>query len=156
MRSMNGPRSQQGVMLIEALIGILIFSIGILALIGMQGVAIKNTADSRYRSEAAFLANQVVGQMWADIPNLTKYDTTVMASCAVTPPNACTRRDDWRTQVERSLPGIDVAAGTLAPAITVDSSNPGNIGVKVLIQWKQPGETQSRRLEFNNRINPGI
>ena len=47
---MRLARTQAGVMLIEALIGILIFSIGILALIGMQGAAIRNTTDARYRS----------------------------------------------------------------------------------------------------------
>jgi type IV pilus assembly protein PilV len=67
-------KSQGGVMLIEALVGILIFSIGILALIGMQGAAIKNTTDARYRSEATFLASQIIGNMWVDIANLSKYD----------------------------------------------------------------------------------
>ena len=54
-------------MLIEALIGILIFSIGILALIGMQAAAIRNTADARYRSEASFLANR------SDRPHVDRY-----------------------------------------------------------------------------------
>jgi len=43
---MRAHKNQAGVMLIEALIGILIFSIGILALLGMQGAAIKNTTDA--------------------------------------------------------------------------------------------------------------
>lgn len=61
-------------MLLEALIAILLFSMGILALIGLQAIAIKNTADAKYRAEAAFLANQIIGQMWADNPaNLASY-----------------------------------------------------------------------------------
>src|SRR5205823_13644336 len=50
------PGSERGVMLIEALAAILIFSIGILAVVGMQAVAIKDVASAKYRSEAAFLA----------------------------------------------------------------------------------------------------
>src|SRR5258708_13136258 len=57
---------QEGVMLIEALIAILIFSIGILAVVGMQATAIKNVTESKSRSEAAFLAEELMAQMWID------------------------------------------------------------------------------------------
>ena len=58
----------------QLLLGILIFSIGILALIGMQATAIRNTADARYRSEASFLATEVIGRMWLDIANIGDFD----------------------------------------------------------------------------------
>lgn len=58
---------QSGVMLLEALIGLLIFSIGILAMIGMQAISIKNSASATYRSEASYLANQIISQMWASV-----------------------------------------------------------------------------------------
>ena len=133
---MRAPKSQSGVMLIEALIGILIFSIGILALIGMQATAMRNTTDARYRSEAAFLATQIIGQMWVDRANLASYAN------AGYPP-----RDKWVSQVGATLPGIPTDAP--APSITVGANNE----VTVTIQWRQPGETQTRRLEFVNRIN---
>ena len=57
---------QRGVMLLEALIGLLIFSIGILAMIGMQAVSIRATAAATYRSEAAYLANQIINMMWVE------------------------------------------------------------------------------------------
>ena len=68
-------QGQRGVMLIEALIGILIFSIGILALLGMQAVAMSATIDAKYRSEASFLANEVIGVMWADPAIVRFYDS---------------------------------------------------------------------------------
>lgn len=55
-------------MLLEGLIGILIFSIGVLAIVGLQTAAVKNVSDTKYRANASFLANQVIGQMWADNP----------------------------------------------------------------------------------------
>ncbi len=137
---MTSPRSQGGVMLIEALIGILIFSIGILALIGMQGVAIKNTTDARYRSEAAFLANGIVGQMWVDQANLDKYDTSG---------GAYAPRDNWLSAVEQALPGVDIATNVLAPTIVYDALTSQ---ITVTIQWKQPGEAQSRKLDMIARI----
>lgn len=56
---------QTGSVILEALIAILIFSIGILALVGMQATAIGNVADAKYRSTSGFLANQIVGTIWA-------------------------------------------------------------------------------------------
>jgi type IV pilus assembly protein PilV len=58
---------QDGVMLIEALVGILIFAIGILALIAMQATAIRATQDARYRTEAVNYANQLLSQILVNI-----------------------------------------------------------------------------------------
>jgi type IV pilus assembly protein PilV len=135
---MRTVKSQAGVMLIEALIGILIFSIGILAMIGMQGAAIRNTTDARYRSEASFLANQIIGQMWVDRANLGSY-----AASGYGP------RDNWVNNVAATLPGIDVPGNVRVPIIAVGADNE----VTVTIQWLQPGETQVRNLMVINRIN---
>jgi len=53
---------QEGVVLLESLIAILIFSMGILALVGLQGAMVKNTSDAKYRAEATFIAQQRLGQ----------------------------------------------------------------------------------------------
>lgn len=66
-------RDQSGAMLLEALIAILIFSLGILAIIGLQAQSIRNSAEAKYRSDAAYLANQLIGRMWADRANLANY-----------------------------------------------------------------------------------
>ena len=60
---------QQGVVLLESLIAILIFSMGILALVGLQAAMIKNTSDSKYRAEATFIAQQKLGEVWVNAKN---------------------------------------------------------------------------------------
>lgn len=137
---MRIAKSQAGVVLIEALLGILIFSIGILALIGMQATAIRNTADARYRSEASFLATEVIGRMWVEIANLGSFDKDY--------PNAFAPRDAWATKVSVTLPGVDLAGAT-RPTIEVDGVT-GEVTVSIL--WQQPGETVTRRLQMVNRI----
>lgn len=139
-------RRQAGVVLIEALLGILIFSIGILALIGMQSVAVKNTADARYRTEAAFLANSIVSQMRLDMGNVALYDD---GSVGNYPP-----RTTWRQQVEALLPGVDLATLQRMPSIAVvpgptyaGDTDPSS-QVTVVVRWLQPGETQERRFEI--------
>ena len=65
--------AQQGVVLIEAMIAILIFSLGVLAIVGLQATMIKATADAKYRSDASYIAQTRLGQMWADPGNLASY-----------------------------------------------------------------------------------
>lgn len=143
---MPSVKVQGGVMLIEALVGILIFSIGILALIGMQGAAMKNTNDARYRSEAALFATQIIGQMWVDLGNLPNYDTDAGAFDA---------RDRWRDTVAARLPGITVG-GARSPTIQVGPDAAFGLSareVRVQVQWQQPGETQTHQVILLNRIN---
>ena len=60
------PQSQHGVVLLESLIANLIFSLGVLGIVGLQAAMIKSTADAKFRSEASYIAQQKIGQMWAD------------------------------------------------------------------------------------------
>lgn len=75
-------RRQEGATLIEALVAVLIFSIGILAVIGMQAFSVRTVTDAKYRADASFLANQALGRLWGDPGNLAAYaevDTSVAA-----------------------------------------------------------------------------
>jgi type IV pilus assembly protein PilV len=74
-RNLPAPHkfAQKGVVLLEAMIAILIFSVGVLAIVGLQAVMIKNTSESKYRADASYIAQQRVGAMWADPGNLINY-----------------------------------------------------------------------------------
>ena len=121
-------RAQAGMMLLEALLGILLFSVGILGLVGLQSVSIKNTSEARFRSEAGYLANQIVGRMWADRPNLASYALTTGTNCS----GAVPQLKDWLCQVEDSLPGITSVAAT-RPTIAVDTTTNT---VTVTLHWR--------------------
>ena len=66
-------KAEQGVVLIEVMIAVLIFSMGILAVAGLQAAMVKNTSDSKYRADASFIAQQSLGKMWADPTHLSVY-----------------------------------------------------------------------------------
>jgi len=66
-RSMASP--QRGIVLIDAMIAIVIFSIGILGMVALQGSAIEMTGASYNRINAAMLADHVIAQMWASNPS---------------------------------------------------------------------------------------
>ena len=119
MKPMRTRNSQAGVMLLEALIAILIFSVGILAIVGMQATAVQDLGEAKYRTEAAFLANRAVAQMWGAIgtdpnkvqANLTKYAYGGSGS----PPAPLV---DWVDSVEAALPGAKDFPPIIAVAAT--------------------------------------
>jgi len=69
----SSARQQQGATLIEALVAVLIFSIGILAVVAMQAVSVRAVSDAQYRADASFLANQAIGRLWGDPANLAAH-----------------------------------------------------------------------------------
>jgi type IV pilus assembly protein PilV len=64
--STTSRQQQTGAYLLEALIGILIFALGVLGIVGLQAASLRTTWDSAMRAEAVFAANQLLGQMLAD------------------------------------------------------------------------------------------
>ena len=125
MDHIESKRGQRGVMLLEALIGILIFSIGILAMVAMQGLAIGYASDAKYRTDASFLANELIGQIWLDRPNLANYAYPGGSSPALT---------NWVAKVNNYLPG----AGANAPTVAVNAAT-GE--VDITIRWQPPSST---------------
>lgn len=61
--------SQQGVILLEVLISVLILSLGVLALVGLQATMVKNTTNMKMRADASYFAQQQIGRLWADPVN---------------------------------------------------------------------------------------
>lgn len=124
--------SQQGVMLLEALIAILIFSIGILAIVALQANSIKLASDSKFRSDANLLANQLIGQMWLahSDANFTNAFSTGGASYAA-----------WATSVSAALPTTGISAPTVTIAqSTVAAASTVSSAVTINIYWSVPGE----------------
>ena len=73
------PKSaQSGVVIIEVMVAILLFSVGVLAIAGLQTTMLKDMGDSQFRVEASYLAQQKLGEMYADIPGtlIGTYNTT--------------------------------------------------------------------------------
>lgn len=56
----------KGFTLIEIMVSLLIFSVGILGLAGFQALATRNTVEASERSRAALMANELIALMWAE------------------------------------------------------------------------------------------
>ncbi len=129
-------RAQNGAFLLEALIGILIFSLGILGIVGLQARAIRFTNDAEFRAEAMYLANSLISQMWTDdrATLKTKYDSGLGGP-------------GYTAFLARVSSALAPAVLSPAPVVTVDgplplpqaNSTSSNV-VQVQISWQLPGE----------------
>ncbi len=139
----RGGTAQGGAFLLEALIAILIFSFGILGLIGVQAQSMRYVSDAQYRAEATYLVNSYIARMWSADPALwaTQY---VDPSIPGTPAEAFMQT---LTQMPGGLPGAAVIANN--PTITL-TPGPGTVGtinlstrsslVVITVWWLAPGE----------------
>lgn len=137
------PSKQRGVLLLETLIALLIFSVGILALVGLQALAIRQVADAKLRSDASYLANQIIAQMWIDRSNLADYvhqasgtNCTFTGSVA---PISNTNFYDWLGA--SNLEGTVLWALPNA-AVQVQVQTSTNL-VTVTLCWRAPQENQT-------------
>jgi type IV pilus assembly protein PilV len=126
---------QQGSMLLEALTAILIFSLGILSLVALLGASVKHTSESKYRTEANVLANELIGTMWGVAkPALAAYATDGIDY------------NIWKDKVSTILPGVS----TNKPTVVFNDDQ-----VTVTIKWQAPGETRPHQHVVVAHINNG-
>jgi type IV pilus assembly protein PilV len=123
---------QRGSFLLEALIAALIVALGILGLVGLQARAIQNVGDAQYRSEAAFLANDLLGRMWMSNQATLEADFETGAGVPYT---------DFKTLVEARLPGATLTAPTVTVAPRFGDPTMG-YEVVITIFWQPPGDVQ--------------
>lgn len=127
---MKSYKSQSGMLLLEALISILIFSIGLLGAVGLQAASTQNANNAEQRIIAAHLANDMVAQMW-----LRKTSQ---------PSDANLSKDiaEWKKAVGKSaLPNV-TGNVTLAAGVTT-----------VSVTWKAPSKKST---ENSNRLETSL
>ena len=169
----NKIQRQQGVFLLEALIAILIFAMGILGIVALGATAIAAQNDAQYRTEAANYATEIVGAMWGVVDRTN--DTTFAASLATfshQPTGAAANCEfsgtastnalvtNWVNRIttisatNKGLPGATGATGaTNRQQIVVDSTVAGMHQVTVTICWQTPKDPVARRHTFVAYVN---
>ncbi len=123
---------QQGFTLIEVLIAVLVLSIGLLGLAGLQTVSLKMSHGSYLRVQATNLAYEIADSMRANRGNAASYPGTFATSCttltyasAYASGTAIAAADlaVWRHRLACLLPSgrgtIAVATGSTLATITV-------------------------------------
>ena len=144
----TGGRGQRGVFLIEALIGILIFSLGILSLVAIQTAAMSAQNDAQFRIEAANYADQIMSQIWLNVKrNSGTVDTVSLGDFQHQATGAASSCDFSGDTAANALvaawSGLIAQAGTGLPGSTaamhqilVDTAAYNKVTVTVC--WKSP------------------
>lgn len=129
-----GVRGQSGSFLLEALVSILIVALGVLGSVGLLARSMQEIDDSRWRGEAAYLANMLIGQMWVS-DRLTANLQANYSSAG-----GGTQYLDWKALVDQRLPNaglfvqeVDVQPGPIA-------ANLASSVVTITVRWLPPGE----------------
>lgn len=137
----NVPHRQGGSYLLEALIAILIFSFGVLGLIGLLGSSIRVTNDARYRTEAANLAGAMIAEMW----------TMTAAQMDAQFGTGGTKLADWQAKAASLLPS---ATGANAPTVDLTQAglSPESRTVVVTVFWQLPGEAEKHQYLMTAQI----
>ena len=132
------PERQAGLTLIETLIAILIFSFGVLGLVGYQVTATKLTSDAKNRSDAALLADELIGKMLVSDHSLvkTKFSSSPAGS----------EYTSWKGAVSGMLPG----AASNPPTVTIDAQS-GQ--VTIVLFWQAPYETTVHQYSVSTQLN---
>ncbi|WP_290644701.1 type IV pilus modification protein PilV [Aquabacterium sp.] len=139
-RPARSQSAQTGVMLLEAMVAILIFSLGVLSVIQLQAVSIKQATGAEYRSMAALLANDVISRMWASDKTANALQTNFSSS------TAGASYTQWLSTVRNSgLPNVSSDKSTL-PTVTfttipATASGPASSRAEVTVFWQEPGDT---------------
>jgi type IV pilus assembly protein PilV len=137
-RDFSSINTQQGVVLLEALIGILIFSFGIIGLVGLQAAMLKSTSAAQYRAEAGYIAQQQLGLMWADPCDLASYSTGAATPIASLPNGTLMITHQYSGSAPK-----DTCGGQPIDQTTVT------------ITWRIPGDTMTHQVVNSTSITGG-
>lgn len=106
-------KSSSGSALIEALVSVLIFFIGLIALTGLSSQSINMVGQSKARNDASLLASELIGEMWSNVATPQEFVDT-------NPQYA-----NWISRVATDLP-----SGTATVTPNVDDTS-----VDIVISW---------------------
>ena len=166
----TSAHSQQGVFLIEALLGILIFSLGVLAMVALGTAAVSAQSDAQYRTEAATLVNEIASEIALKanrLPQPTPAATLAALNASLLPfqhnaggptcnftaaPSADPLVTNWTNKMlvdtPPALPGVS-ALGLQIDTTTLAAFS----GVRVTVCWQAPADKSVRSHTLVTYIN---
>lgn len=141
-------RPARGFALIEALIALLIFSLAVLGLVGLQAAMTRASTGAKYRAEATYLATDLIGRMWSNRAMLKDFsDCQASSACKA-----------WLSRVEKTLPAgtatvsvVDRIDTTLDDATRVAPYSVSEVTVRV--RWQPPGESAAHEFSTTTVIS---
>lgn len=133
------PPDAKGGTLLEGLLAIVLFSMGLLAILRLLTVSTIDNGNAQYRSEASLLASDLISRIW----------TGDRSYKGINDRFGNTQTDDyqdWLASVQQRLPGV--TASSYVPKIVIGSDRT----VTVTLSWQASGDKDAHRLIFQTLI----
>lgn len=123
-----GRRAERGMSMIEVLIVIVLFSFGLLGMVGLQARATQTSVSAEDNNRAALLANELATVMWSS-------NTVSLPTATIT---------DWNTRVaDATVQGLPNGAGTVTVAGTV---------ARIVISWRAPQQAVGDERRYSTEV----
>ncbi|MFT4241069.1 MAG: type IV pilus modification protein PilV [Acidovorax sp.] len=132
------PKGQRGFSIIEVLVALLIFAVGLLGVAGLYASTSRAATGAEFRTTAAMLANDLIARMWMSDRTAATLQANFGSESEGTSYTA------WKTEVLNSgLPGL--SDSDLAPSVTFSTVAGGGSSdstslATITIYWKGPGD----------------
>ncbi len=143
----SSRRHSGGFTMIEVLVALLVFSLGVLGLVAIQATATRMAGDARDRAVATFLADQLIARMLiADPATANSFAHHPTGTTACNPSGAASTNATvtaWLAEVTAQLP----KATSALQQIVITAGNE----VTVRLCW-QNGEEPPRSLTVRNQV----
>lgn len=156
IKTYNNYAKQAGVGLVEVLVALLVFSIGMLGVASLQVLSTKSSFEAQQRQEAVLLANEMVARMKSsgltfleakDAANYSDFNTTAISDDAPvkvcnTAGSACTSADlaawdkyIWKRSVKAAAIDNMDNQGLLNAVGCVEFSADADKTIRVVVSW---------------------
>jgi type IV pilus assembly protein PilV len=133
-------RRQRGLGLLDGIIGLVIFSFGLLAMTRYQARMVASTTEAQGRLAAVLMSDELISNVLVDSGNAACYTLPQAGTCASSA--ALSRTTDWHTRTTAALPG----------AVTTSSVLAANGRLTVVIGWTGKESNTARRLEATTDV----
>ena len=137
---------QHGASLLEVLIALLIFSFGVVGIVGLQANMNIRSTEAKQRAEAAVLANEIIGRLWiAKAIDRDQYEYRADGDCsgngaAGEPPAALA---SWLEKLVATIPGAQARIAHDEPTGETE----------LVVCWQRPNTNEWSQHVVRARIN---
>lgn len=124
-----------GIVLLEALIAVLVLSLGALGIAGLAARALRDAGNAHWRGEAASLATSTLARMWTEDPSTlaARYDSSAGGAGFRDVVAAASR-----------LPGVSATRNVPVVAVREDDVGPSP-RVTITLFWQTPDDATAHR-----------
>lgn len=174
VRTLPRRRQQHGMFLIEAVVAILLFMLGILGMVGLSAQAVATQSDAEYRTLAAQFASQIGQQAWVSV-NRAGADRDARAASVLASLRTFEYQPDggdctfatessgsastnvavaaWVAAVRDAAHGGLPGSGAGMQQIAVDTTPDGHNRMTITVCWQVPSNPVPRRHVFATLVN---